>query len=110
MQLNLYLLLSIWLLAVAALPTLDPRLWKTYGVYNTFTSPDPPFPPPDIGPLDLPEDYFNDYPDLTENQITLIRQENMKNHKRHVRFSPLRTLTLGDIKRELKSRSANNAS
>lgn len=62
----------------------NPRSWKTYDIIKIVTG-YPPFPPPDIGPLNLPRDFFDDYPDLKSDQIASIKKKNFEYHTRHVR-------------------------
>lgn len=82
---NTYFNLSLLLLLhVVALPLPNPRSWKTYGIYKILEG-YPPFPPPDIGPLNLPRNFFNDYPDLTSDQIAAIKEKNFEEHSYHVR-------------------------
>lgn len=83
MQLNICFMLSLLLVVVAAFPARkgrDPSSWITYRVIE-----EPDFPPPDIGPLYLPREFFKDYPHLSENQKQGIRVMNGKEHRRQVR-------------------------
>ncbi|KAI9793686.1 MAG: hypothetical protein M1816_007581 [Peltula sp. TS41687] len=82
MQLHLICLASTLLGLVTAMPAApkDPRAWQTYSLRRP---PHPPFPPPDIGSVQLGPEYFRDYPDLTENQKQYIRLKSQRLHEKH---------------------------
>ncbi|KAI9787855.1 MAG: hypothetical protein M1816_007422 [Peltula sp. TS41687] len=83
MRLGIWLMqLSIWLVVVAAAPPkrrLDASSWETYRIYRNKPS----FPPPDLGPLQLPEGYFDDKSHLTVNQQFWIKQKLIVEHTHH---------------------------
>ncbi|KAI9781892.1 MAG: hypothetical protein M1816_002156 [Peltula sp. TS41687] len=84
MRPSVCLIVSILLVVVATIPQGrpggDPRAWTTYKI----PLPHPSFAPPDLGPLYLPQDYFDDYPDIkTSPQKQPVRQRNLLYHNRH---------------------------
>lgn len=90
MRLYISFMLNIWLVVTvaavaAALPgqRRDASSWSTYKVWGG----EPPFPPPDLGPLYFPKGYLDEYPYLTKNQVRYLRQKNFDEHVHHVRVT-----------------------
>ncbi|KAI9794754.1 MAG: hypothetical protein M1816_002882 [Peltula sp. TS41687] len=64
---SLFAMSILLVVAAFALPGRRPKDLSSWATY-TDRSPHPPFPPPDIGPRELPKDILRRYPGLTEQQ------------------------------------------